>query len=90
MKGVYPKIPNHYTQELGNVLKSMLQIDPKKRPTCEKLLSHPNFDRFEENHNTDEGTINMLGTIRLPRNVSLLQVNLPESNYETDKDKDSQ
>jgi len=30
--------------------------------------------------------LNMLGTIRLPRNQTLLQANLPESNYESDKE----
>lgn len=35
MKGVYPKIPNHYSKDLNVALKSMLVIEPKKRPTCE-------------------------------------------------------
>jgi NIMA (never in mitosis gene a)-related kinase len=35
MKGVYPKVPNHYSSDLNAVLKSMIQVDPKKRPTCE-------------------------------------------------------
>jgi hypothetical protein len=30
--------------------------------------------------------INMLGTIRLPRNLNKLGDNLPESNYDSDKD----
>jgi len=35
MKGVYPKIPKHYSADLSGVLKSLLQIDPKKRPSCD-------------------------------------------------------
>jgi len=35
LKGVYPKIPSHYSSDLNAVLANMLQIDPKKRPTCE-------------------------------------------------------
>lgn len=35
MKGVYPKIPAHYSSDLNMVLKLMLQVDPKKRPTCD-------------------------------------------------------
>jgi len=32
-------------------------------------------------------SINMLGTIKLPNNMKLIQGNLPSSNYETDKPK---
>jgi NIMA (never in mitosis gene a)-related kinase 1/4/5 len=41
MKGVYPKIPNHYSNDLNQILKGMLQIDPKKRPTCKEILEMP-------------------------------------------------
>jgi NIMA (never in mitosis gene a)-related kinase len=29
LKGVYPKIPSHYSSDLSMVIKSMLQVDPK-------------------------------------------------------------
>ena len=35
MKGVYPKIPSHYSSDLTAILASLLQIDPKKRPTTD-------------------------------------------------------
>lgn len=43
MKGVYPKIPTHFSQDLSKMLESLLQIDPKKRPTCEEILKTPVF-----------------------------------------------
>lgn len=35
MKGIYPKIPSHYSSDLTAILASLLQVDPKKRPTCD-------------------------------------------------------
>ena len=37
-RGFYPRIPTHYSQDLSNVIRSMLQISPNMRPTCEKIL----------------------------------------------------
>lgn len=35
IKGVYPKIPQTYSPELSNMIGSLLQVDPKKRPSAE-------------------------------------------------------
>lgn len=32
-KGVYPKIPKQFSPELALMVKAMLTVDPKKRPT---------------------------------------------------------
>jgi serine/threonine protein kinase len=37
--GVYPKLPITYSKELNLVIKAMLQVNPKKRPSAEKLLN---------------------------------------------------
>ena len=34
LKGIYPKISNTYSQDLGTVVKHLLQISPTLRPTC--------------------------------------------------------
>ena len=33
-RGLYSRIPNEYSQDLSNVLKSLLQLDPRLRPSC--------------------------------------------------------
>ena len=33
VKGVYPKIPPHYSADLSQMISSLLQVDPKLRPT---------------------------------------------------------
>jgi NIMA (never in mitosis gene a)-related kinase len=35
LKGVYPKIPAVYTQELAIMIKALLQVEPGTRPTCD-------------------------------------------------------
>ena len=80
LKGVYPKIPSHYSSDLNTVLKSMLQTDPKKRPTCEQILHMPVFvakhnelKLQEQGQQADSLTkIDMLGTIKLPHNLKLI------------------
>ena len=39
-KGQYTKIPKWYSQDLAIVIKSMLQVKPKYRPTWKELLEH--------------------------------------------------
>ena len=34
-KGVYPKIPAQYSNDLSGMISSLLQVDPKKRPSAE-------------------------------------------------------
>ena len=97
MKGVYPKIPTHYSSDLSTIISSLLQIDPEKRPSCEQILHMPVFiakhneyrlkDPGDEQEEEIDHPINMLGTIKLPRNLKL--VNLPKSNYESDDDKET-
>ena len=33
LKGVYPKIPQQFSADLSEMIKSLLQVDPKNRPT---------------------------------------------------------
>jgi len=35
IKGVYPKIPSHYSSDLAGMISNLLQVDPKKRPIAE-------------------------------------------------------
>lgn len=37
MKGVYPKISSRYSSDLASMIKSLLQTDPRLRPTCCKM-----------------------------------------------------
>jgi len=34
LKGVVPKIPEHFSPDINVMLKVMIQVNSKKRPTC--------------------------------------------------------
>lgn len=38
IKGIYPKIPPGYSQDLAGVVKRLLQVSPQLRPTCGTLI----------------------------------------------------
>jgi len=38
LRGVYPSIPSHYSQNLKDLIAEMLQLDPNKRPSIKKIL----------------------------------------------------
>lgn len=38
--GIFDRIPIQYSNDLHNVVSSLLQLDPEKRPDTEELLSN--------------------------------------------------
>ena len=38
IKGQYSKIGNGYSEELANIIKLMLQVNPSNRPNAKQLL----------------------------------------------------
>jgi NIMA (never in mitosis gene a)-related kinase 1/4/5 len=40
VKGAYPKLPSHFSVDLNNIIKMMLQVNPMHRPDCDKLLGN--------------------------------------------------
>jgi NIMA (never in mitosis gene a)-related kinase len=88
-RGIYDPIPPTYSSDLSNVIKSCLQVDPTKRPSCDKILATPGL----LNHITGtlkdldfeiESTANteMLSTIRCPRNLGMITERLPKPQYQ--------
>jgi len=41
LRGVYPKIPQHFSKELNQTIKQLLNVDPAARPSCEQILQMP-------------------------------------------------
>lgn len=69
IKGIYPKIPQQYSSDLSSMISSLLQVDPKKRPSAEQILHMPVFIA-KYNEHKDEIDLNfpvdLLGTIKIP------------------------
>lgn len=89
IKGSYTKLPSHFSVDLNNVLRMMLQVKPKNRPSCDKLLKlNSVVSRMQEKmrvlfSETDRGdNMQLLNTIRVPMKMHYLTNMLPVANYD--------
>ena len=65
IKGKYPRIPDHFSQEMATVIKFMLQVSPTHRPSCDQILALPIVESLSkkfyqddsDRHKIDEATI---------------------------------
>jgi len=94
IKGQYKSIGKNYSEDMNEIIKYLLKVNPKDRPNCDEILKHPiikkrleffqaqagETDNFED---MDEGVL--LKTIRIPNNIIFLGEKLPEKNYEKAK-----
>ena len=87
-KGIYPKIPDHYSAEIWAAVQLMLTVDVNKRPTCNELIASQLFQTFTEKLNGLESidiafqkTLKIVSPdraqIRTITNSLLTQLNLP-------------
>ncbi|CAD8105281.1 unnamed protein product [Paramecium sonneborni] len=83
VKGYYPKIPTIYSQDLSNVIRALLQVQPHLRPSCDKILQLSAIvNRLDDKVSVEEeGAKFLLQTIRVPRNMHYLTDRLPKPNY---------
>ena len=89
IKGKFPRIPDHFSQEMATVIKFMLQIQPSYRPSCEQILNLPivialskKFFPAELNIEVEnEDNQSLLRTIRISRNLFSLTERLPKNKY---------
>lgn len=91
VKGSYPKIPAMYSQELSNVIKAMLQVNPVMRPSSDKILQSSVVVKKGEELNIDASETassisQLLRTIRMPKNLHYLTDRLPKPNYMREMD----
>jgi len=91
LKGIYPKIPTHFSSDLNSVIKGLLTVNPSARPSCDQILQMPVIrkmgqrifkeDAFEEECQWTQAEL--LSTIRVPRNLLYLTDKLPKPSYES-------
>lgn len=85
IRGQYPEIPSTYSQDLGSLIHTLLQVNPALRPSCEKLLSMPIILRNTTipcTGQTLHEPIALLNTIKMPRHLNALPERLPAPHYE--------
>lgn len=87
VKGIYSKLPGHYSVDLNDFLGLMLKVNPKARYSAGELLSLPVvLDRMKGGLNLKESAEDaksvLLQTIKFPNNLQYLTDKLPRPNYE--------
>ena len=90
-KGVYQPIPKHFSAELTDLLKQMLNVNPSGRPGIEKIMAIPIIatkvaeisekidNKVQSRPPLAHGSL--LDTIKMPRNLRILKEMLPKANY---------
>ena len=91
IKGQYSKISDRYSDDIKEIIKLLLKVNPKERPNCTQILNHDIIKKrldffqvqsgFEDELDTnDEGVL--LKTIKVPKNIIFLTEKLPVANYD--------
>ena len=95
LKGQYAKINSKYSDDISNIIKLLLKVNPNERPTCDQILKNKSvmerIDFFKDREgfidddfeNMDE--MKLLKTLRVTQNLLFLSEQLPEPNYENKK-----
>jgi NIMA (never in mitosis gene a)-related kinase len=80
--GVYDPIPKVYSKELSSMIGLLLQVNPSNRPSCDQILNNPMIiKRMDYGKNSGKAQINMIGTIKMPRNMSEINKQLPKGQF---------
>ena len=84
-KGKYEEIPNIYSNDLKNIIRLILCSDPSKRPSAEDLLNNDIIKRkIKEigiNNWENNETAMLMKTIKIPKNISQINLQLPQKQY---------
>ena len=92
IKCQYGKISDRYSSDISEIIKLLLKVKSKDRPTCGQILKHPLIKKRIEFFQAEAGNENididdmeegvLLKTIRIPKNILCLTDKLPEANYD--------
>ena len=91
IKGQFGKINPRYSEDIFEMIKYLLKVNPVDRPNCGQILKHPlvlkRIEFFKEQEGfkdedfdeMDEGKL--LKTLRVTKNMLFLSEQLPNANY---------
>eukprot|EP00747_Dinoflagellata_sp_TGD_P035729 gnl/TRDRNA2_/TRDRNA2_138038_c1_seq1.p1 gnl/TRDRNA2_/TRDRNA2_138038_c1~~gnl/TRDRNA2_/TRDRNA2_138038_c1_seq1.p1 ORF type:complete len:462 (+),score=75.61 gnl/TRDRNA2_/TRDRNA2_138038_c1_seq1:194-1387(+) len=88
LRGQYPRIPPHYSQDLSEVIACLLQVNPRHRPSIDQLLQMPVMRRHcsaGDVYDINARPNDLLQTIKLPKNSIDLSFCLPKPRYEPER-----
>lgn len=86
LKGKYDPLPKIYSQDLQMIIGVMLQVNTALRPDVYKMLTNPLIIKkidYSTLSNQDKESLNMLNTIKVPKNLKEINQQLPKKkNYD--------
>ena len=89
MKGKYSQIPSRYSNDLKNIIKIILNEDVQKRPSAEELLKNEIIIKKMKEYGINKNSGNkisekaiLIKTIKIPKNISQINKQLPQKRYE--------
>ena len=95
IKGQYSKINNRYSNDIAEIIKFLLKVNPIDRPNCTQILKHPlvikRIEFFKEQEGLKEENFDemdegkLLKTLRVTKNMLFLSEQLPNPNYDSPK-----
>lgn len=90
LSGSYTKIPSQFSDDLCRTVTELLKVEAQLRPSCNQILELPQvrkmgeklfgFDFFDDTYNPQ---MNLLQTIKVPKNLLYLTDRLPKPHYES-------
>ncbi|CAG9334170.1 unnamed protein product [Blepharisma stoltei] len=83
IRGEYPPLPIEFSQDFQLLISQLLQLDPKKRPSCSHILRMHHVLKHIDNNNEEEteNDSHLLGTIKFSKDIQLVTERLPKSKY---------
>ena len=82
-RGYYSRINKTYSDDLSNLLKNLIKVNPNERLICRQILELPYVkNKAKKNREVqfEEKSI-LLKTIKLTKNINYLTEKLPKPNY---------
>jgi NIMA (never in mitosis gene a)-related kinase len=86
-RGKYPRLPSCYSQELHDMVKSLLVLDASKRPTMSDVIRMPQCSsrRHYLGEDVRDWNIKVVPTIHVGHNMKQIQQRLPAPRYTPDR-----
>ena len=92
LRGIYQQIPLRYSDDLRKIIKQILIVNPKYRPSSSELLENPIIKRKiielglnKDSKKKNEEKARLMKTIKIPMNMSQINNELPQKKYEKEK-----
>lgn len=88
LQGKFSRIPSIFSQDLADTISTLLQVNPRYRPSPQQILEAPLVCRKASDcglAGTSIGTSNLLSTIKVPKKLIDLSAYLPEAQYSMHK-----